>query len=256
MKDRIRVNILGLAVDTLTYEDAMEHIEAMVEEGGPHFVCVNSIQDVMIAQEDERFRRIVNNADLATPDGWPVVWAIRANGHPQPTRVTGPDLMLKLCERSVKTGHKHFLYGGAEGVPELLQKKLEERFPGIQIVGGYSPPFRPLTPEEDEDVVKMLSESGADYLWIGLSTPKQHFWAEEHLGRVDIPVMFTVGAAFDFHSGRIERAPEWMRDHHLEWMHRSIKEPKRIGRRYVKYVPGFVYRFPQQYLGLKRFPLD
>lgn len=254
--DRKRVNILGVAVDTIPFDRAVQAIEEMVKAGETHYVCVNSTQDIMIAQKDARFRKIVNQADLAPPDGWPVVWALRANGCEQKGRVTGPDLMLAVCERGVAKGFSHYFYGGAEGVPELLGKKLAEKFPGLKVAGGYSPPFRPLTPEEDLQVIDMLNASGADILWVGISTPKQHFWIEEHLGKIKIPLMFAVGAAFDFHSGRVQRAPLWMQHYYLEWFHRLCKEPRRLGKRYLNYLPGFAIKFTLQLLGLRKYSVD
>jgi len=253
---RQRGNILGVAIDAVGFEEALDRVEDLIRSGGSHYVCVNSTQDIMISQDDETFRQIVNNADLATPDGWPVVWGLRANGLVQKGRVTGPDIMLAMCERSVRKGYKHYLYGGAEGVPELLETKLVERYPGLQIVGRYSPPFRPLTPEEDQAAIDTINASGADMLWVGLGTPKQHFWIKDHLGKVKVPVLLGVGAAFDFHSGRIQRAPKWMQDSGLEWVDRIFKEPKRLGKRYLKYLPAFAWKFSGQLLGIGRYSID
>lgn len=254
--DRKRVNVLGLSVDHISFENAVASIEQLIASGESHYVCVNSTQDIMISQSDRYFRQIVNGADLAPPDGWPVVWAMRSYGFNQKTRVTGPDLMAAICERSVEKGYKHFFYGGAEGVPELLAQKLSQKFPGIRIVGGYSPPFRPLTPDEDRQVIEMLNASGADILWIGISTPKQHYWMKEHREAVNIPLMFAVGAAFDFHSGRVKRAPLWMQRYYLEWLHRLWQEPRRLGMRYLRYLPAFAWKFALQRLTISDYRSD
>lgn len=253
---RKRANILGVAVDVVSFQEAVNRIEELVSIGKSHYVCVASTQDIMIAQKEQRFRQIVNHADLATPDGWPVVWAIRVSGYEQRGRVTGPDLMLAMCERSIITNHSHFFYGGAEGVPELLAQKLKEQFPGLKVKGVYSPPFRPLAEEEDKKVVEMLNNSGADMLWVGLGTPKQHFWIKDHLGKVKIPVMLGVGAAFDFHSGRIKRAPKWMQNNGLEWLHRLYQEPRRLWLRYFEYLPKFALKFTAQFLQVRHYSAD
>jgi N-acetylglucosaminyldiphosphoundecaprenol N-acetyl-beta-D-mannosaminyltransferase len=253
---RVRVNVVGVAIDVTTYERAVERIERLIAEGGAHYVCVNSAQDIIIAQDDRRFRRIVNAADLATADGWPVAWTLRARGHDQPGRITGPDLMLRLCARSAATGHSHLFYGGGLDVPQRLAVNLQRRFPGLRVAGAYSPPFRPLTAAEDDEVVAWMNRSGADVLWVGLGTPKQHFWIDEHLGRVRIPMMLGVGAAFDFYSGRIRRAPGWMQQHGLEWFHRLCQEPRRLWWRYVNYLPRFAVSSTAQRWGWRRYPIN
>ncbi|MEZ5490835.1 MAG: WecB/TagA/CpsF family glycosyltransferase [Gammaproteobacteria bacterium] len=254
--ERKRANIMGLAVDAIEFDQAVELILSFAATRPANYVCVNSAQDVVISQTDSRFRNIVNQADLATADGWPVVWGIRRQGLNQGGRVTGPDLMLRVCQESVARGLSHYLYGGAAEVPELLTRKLQERFPGISIAGAYSPPFRPLTPEEDEEVIKTINESNADILWIGISTPKQHFWLEEHVNKLNVGVILVVGAAFDFHSGRVKRAPLWMRDHGLEWLFRAASEPRRLGSRYVKYLPRYFYLSMAQRLGTRKFSIS
>lgn len=253
--DRKRVNIQGVGVDNVTLEEATHRIESLVRIAGSHYVCVASMQDIVIAQKDTMFRQIVNHADLLTPDGWPVVWVMRVNGCTQRQRVTGPDLMLAMCERGAISNHSHFLYGGAEGVAELAAHRLRERFPGLAVKGVYAPPFRPLTEQEDAEVVEVLNSSGADILWVGLGTPKQHFWIEEHLGRVKIPVMIAVGAALDFHSGRVKRAPKWMQNCGLEWLHRVCQEPSRLGPRYLRCIPSFSFRQIAQLLGIGHWSL-
>lgn len=254
--NRIRANILGVAIDQIDYDGALKYLDKFISEGGCHYICVNSTQDIVISQNSEEFKSIVNKSDLATPDGWPVVWAMRILGYKQEGRVTGPDLMLAACEQSVAKGYSHYFYGGAEGVPELLKSKLQNRFPGLRVAGTYSPPFRPLTEAEDEAVINMINNSKADILWVGLSTPKQHFWIKQHLGKIKVPVFLSVGAAFDFHSGRIKRAPIWMQKYGLEWFHRILQEPKRLGKRYLEYLPIFALKFMCQLLRIKRYSIN
>jgi N-acetylglucosaminyldiphosphoundecaprenol N-acetyl-beta-D-mannosaminyltransferase len=208
----------------------------------------------MESQRDENLRRVLNSAGLVTPDGMPLVWLSRLHKFKHVERVYGPDLMLALCERSVSKGYRHFLYGGVEGVPERLAGVLQRRFPGLRVVGAYSPPFRPFRDEEDERVVQMLNEADPDIIWVGLSTPKQERWMADHVNRVTSPVLIGVGAAFDFHSGRKKQAPRWMQRSGLEWLFRLVTEPRRMWRRYLINNPLFVLLVMRQLLGLKRYP--
>jgi N-acetylglucosaminyldiphosphoundecaprenol N-acetyl-beta-D-mannosaminyltransferase len=200
----------------------------------------------MTGVDDTKFQQIANNASLAVPDGMPLVWAVRLLGFDQQERVYGPDLFLAVCERSVGKGYSHFFYGGGQGVPERLAENLSGRFPGIRIAGWYSPPFRPLTEVEDDHVVKTINASGADILWVGLGAPKQEFWMASHVGRISAPVMVGVGAAFDFHAGRVRQAPRWMQDRGLEWVFRLCVEPRRLWKRYLYNNPRFLYHLGKQ----------
>jgi len=182
----------------------------------------------MECQRDPELRRIYNASGMTTPDGMPLVWLSRLHGYHHVDRVYGPDLMLALCERSVKRGYRHFFYGGAEGVPEHLAARLQSRFPGLIVAGTYSPPFRPLRPEEDEQIVQLINETSPDIVWVGLGSPKQERWMAEHIDRLTAPVLIGVGAAFDFHTGRKPQAPRWMQRSGLEWLFRLLTEPRRL----------------------------
>lgn len=253
---RKRANILGIAVDVINLQETIDRIEKSVRASKHHYVCVVSTQDTIIAHKDENLKLIINHADLVLPDGWPVVWAMRANGFRQEGRVTGPDLMLALCEYGTKLGLSHFFYGGQKGVSQLLSKKLTERFPGLKTGGTYSSPFRPLSPEEDEKIISLINDSDADILWIGLGALKQHFWIYEHLNKVNTPVMIGVGAAFDFNSGRLKRAPTWMQHYGLEWFHRLCQEPRRLWKRYLECLHKFPLKLLGQLLGIKKYNID
>jgi len=163
--------------------------------------------------------------------------------------------MLALCEHSVSAGYCHFFYGGAAGVPEQLAAMLQKRFPGLQVVGTYSPPFRSLTPKEDEQIVRMINEAEPDIVWVGLSTPKQERWMAEHVGRLVAPVLIGVGAAFDFLSGRKRQAPRWMQRAGLEWLFRLLSEPRRLWRRYLVNNPLFIILVLLQMAGVRRYDL-
>jgi N-acetylglucosaminyldiphosphoundecaprenol N-acetyl-beta-D-mannosaminyltransferase len=155
-------------------------------------------------------------------------------------RVYGPDLMLAVLGRAAERGWSSFFYGGAEGTPELLASRLQERFPGLRIAGTYSPPFRPVTAEEDEAIVARINDARPDLVWVGLSTPKQERWMDAHVGRLAAPAMLGVGAAFDIHAGNLRQAPRWMQRNGLEWLYRLYREPRRLWRRYLRNNPAFV----------------
>ena len=242
------VNILGVGVSAIDPPAALRTIDRWIASGERHYVCVSGVHGVMESQRDATLRRIHNRAGLVTPDGMPLVWLSRLKGHRTVARVYGPDLMLDCCRLSVERGYRHFLYGGMEGVPELLAGKLTTRFPGLQIVGSYSPPFRALTPAEDEAIVRRINEAEPDIVWIGLSTPKQERWMAEHRDRLRAPVLIGVGAAFDFHAGLKRQAPGWMRRSGLEWLFRLVTEPRRLWKRYLVNNPLFLGRLLHQTL--------
>ena len=172
------------------------------------------------------------------------------------TRVYGPDLMLDVCAWSQQSGCRHFFYGGMPGVAETLRDRLGQRFPGMRVVGCYSPPFRPLNAEELAHLQRTIRETKPDILWVGLSTPKQERFMVEHLPKLDVTLMVGVGAAFDFHSGRVRQAPRWMQRSGLEWFYRMCSEPRRLAGRYLRNNPRFAFKFALQCAGLKRYPLE
>lgn len=234
-----RVDVLGVQVSAVSLDTATREVRRWVESGERHYVCVTGVHGVMESQRDEGLRRIHNASGMTTPDGMPLVWAGRYAGAVDMDRVYGPDLMLALCRDAVQHGWRSYFYGGGPGVPEQLADRLQARFPGLQVAGCWSPPFRPLTPEEDAEEVRRINASGADLLWVGLSTPKQERWMAAHRDRVDAPVMFGVGAAFDIHAGLLPQAPVWMQQRGLEWTYRLAREPRRLWRRYLRNNPAF-----------------
>jgi len=211
---------------------------------------------VMEAQTDEKLRRVLNQAFLCTPDGMPMVWLGRLHGHHEMRRVYGPDLMLDVCEWSRTNPCKHFFFGGAAGVAEALQHKLTARFPGLQVVGCYTPPFRALNAEEEKQLQETIRAVRPDIMWIGLSTPRQEKFMAEFLPRLDVTLMIGVGAAFDFHSGRVRQAPRWMQRSGLEWCYRLCHEPRRLAGRYLRNNPLFALKIAAQLCGLKKYSLE
>lgn len=240
-----RVDVLGVGISAVDIPSAVDRLDRWVAEEADRYVCVTGVHGVMESQDDGELKTIHNRAGMVTPDGMPLVWLGRIGGQRQMDRVYGPDLMLEVCRQSPSRGWRHYFYGGAEGVPETLAERLTARFPGLEVVGTYSPPFRPLTPEEDEEIVARINASRPHMTWIGLSTPKQERFMAAHVGRVR-GIMLGVGAAFDFHAGLKRQAPAWMQRSALEWLFRMVTEPKRLGPRYLRNNPRFLMRIAGQ----------
>jgi N-acetylglucosaminyldiphosphoundecaprenol N-acetyl-beta-D-mannosaminyltransferase len=255
-----KMPVLGIPLALTSYEGTMDWLDARVMARDQVLVSAAAVHLVMVAQENPDVRDAVLNHTLVLPDGVPLVWAQRALGHREASRVYGPDLMAKYLARSVRTGVRHYLYGGrSQGALVELALSLRRSYPGVRIVGGYSPPhesngagtrpapFRPLTDEEERWVIDDINRSRADVVWVGIGQPKQEVWAAEIRDRVEAPVMIGVGAAFDFHAGLIPQAPAWMQDYGLEWVYRLTQEPRRLWPRYARYNPRFVLGFGRQY---------
>ncbi|RDJ24073.1 glycosyltransferase [Bosea caraganae] len=239
-KEPARVDILGVRVSAINLPLALDTIESWIAERKQRYVCITGAHGVMESQRDETLRTIHNQAGLVTPDGMPLVWLSRLLGHSKTRRVYGPDLMRALSALSAKRGYRQFYYGGDVGVADALSAALTRSYPGLAVAGTLSPPFRPLSSEEDAGIVAQINAAKPDIVWVGLSTPKQEYWMASHAGRIDAPVMIGVGAAFDFLAGRKAQAPLWMQRNGLEWLFRLNQEPRRLLRRYAWIVPGFI----------------
>ena len=248
-------NVLGVGVHAVDLPRAVEAIETAVAERQRGYVCVTGVHGVMEAQRDPRFREIMDRALLVVPDGMPMVWVGRTQGLDQIGRVFGPDLMSEMCRRSAKTNVTHFLYGGKTGVAEELRSNLERRYPGLQILGTFTPPFRPLLPNEQVDLENLLARLKPDVIWVGLSTPKQERFMSEFISRVPQTIMIGVGAAFDVHTGRAKDAPDWVKKAGLQWVHRLLQEPSRLWRRYLINNPQFLWMILLQLSGLASYQL-
>jgi len=242
------VPVLGVPLAVIDYERTMDWIDATVARDERGYVCVAAVHTVMVCQEDPDLREAVLSSSLTVPDGQPLVWAMNALGHTLPSRVYGPELMARYCERSARTGVRMFLYGGRnQGALVQLALNLRRRYPGLRIAGGYAPPFRDLDDEECQGVTDEINRSGADVVWTGIGVPKQEKWMARMRDRLDAPVLIGVGAAFDFHADLIPQAPNRMQDLGLEWAYRLAHEPRRLWRRYLRYNPRFVAGFARQY---------
>jgi N-acetylglucosaminyldiphosphoundecaprenol N-acetyl-beta-D-mannosaminyltransferase len=255
LKQIPKVNVLGVGVSAIDLNTAEQLVMEALQTHARGYVCVTGVHGVSEAQADPAFREILNGAFLNTPDGMPMVWMGRIQKASGMDRVYGPDLMLRFCERTAQSGHSHFFYGGAPGVAQELKTAMERRFPGIKVAGTYTPPFRPLTPEEERQLQAGIEQSKPDIIWVGLSTPKQEKFMASHWKTLPATLFFGVGAAFDFHTGRVRQAPRWMQRSGLEWFFRLMCEPKRLWKRYLKNNPLFVMRAFLQITGLRRYRL-
>jgi N-acetylglucosaminyldiphosphoundecaprenol N-acetyl-beta-D-mannosaminyltransferase len=256
MKNIERCNVLGVGVHAVNLPQATAFLAAAVRQRRRGYVCVTGVHGVMEARKSPEFRRTLNRSLLTVPDGMPLVWLGRRRGFTQMGRVYGPDLMLALCEQSVREHWTHFLYGGQPGVADELKAVLTRRFGGIRIVGTYCPPFRPLNEHERQHFVGQIAETRPDLFWVGLSTPKQERFMAAHLADLDTTLMLGVGAAFDVHTGRLKDAPAWMKHAGLQWLHRLLQEPRRLAPRYASIVPAFLFLLMLEKLGIVRYSLD
>jgi len=248
-----RVNLLGVLITPTNLADTVKTLETWRAEGKREYVCCVSVHGIVEAQSDPAFRSVLSRAALTTQDGMPLVWWCQHAGFKAASRACGRDVMLAMCEIAAEKGHRHYFYGGAPGIPELLVANLTKRFPGLPIAGYRSPPFRQLSPGEDAREVAMINETKPDFVWIGLGTPKQDRWMADHLGKIEAAAMLGVGAAFDFHAGVKSNAPQWMQRSGLEWLFRLASEPRRLAGRYLIGNSIFVARATQQLLGWKSY---
>jgi N-acetylglucosaminyldiphosphoundecaprenol N-acetyl-beta-D-mannosaminyltransferase len=247
------VNILGVKIHATSMDCALATIERAVAGCEKGYVCVTGVHGIMEAQSDANLQRIINHSTLTVPDGRPTVWVGWLHGLFQMRQVTGPDMMLKICELSTEKGYTHFFYGGNAGVAEELKDILTCRFPGLKVIGTYCPPFRALSTEEEAALIHKVAELKPDFFWVGLSTPKQEKFMDQYLPKLDTKLMLGVGAAFDIHTGRIKDAPYWMKLIGVQWLHRLYQDPKRLWRRYLINNPKFVYRIALELLGIGKW---
>jgi len=250
--------VLGTKISSTSYGHAAESIGEWARQRVSRYVCLATVNEIMQAYDSAQFQSIMNEADLVTPDGMPLVWASRLLGRTDATRVYGPDLTLILLQMAASRGFPVGFFGGTPAALGRLTERIAERFPAVQIAYAWSPPFRALTQDEDRDVTAAINRSGARIVFIGLSSPNQNYWMAAHRGQIN-SVLVGVGAAFDFLSGSKPQAPRWMMRVGLEWLFRLLTEPRRLWKRYLKHNPRFVGLFALQLLGLRHFqptPID
>jgi N-acetylglucosaminyldiphosphoundecaprenol N-acetyl-beta-D-mannosaminyltransferase len=247
--------ILGMPIALADYAQALDVMDGMIARRQKGYVCAVAVHAVMVAQDDPEMRDALLGSSLTVPDGMPVVWAANLLGENLEDRVYGPELMLRYSERCAERGHRVFLYGGRDqGSLQQLALNLRLKYPGIKIVGGYSPPFRPLTADEETAVAEQINAARPDVVWVGIGVPKQEKWMAHMRDRLDAPVLAAVGAAFDFHAGRVSQAPAWMQERGLEWTYRIAQEPRRLLPRYLIHNPRFVLRIAAQLVRERLLP--
>lgn len=232
-------DVMGVNINVTNMNKTVSLIEDQLETWRGKYICVANVHTTVTAHEDTKYQQIQNNAVMALPDGGPLSQYSRKQGFTEARRVTGPDLMREILSLSAEKGWRHYFYGSTQQTLDLLRQKIDERYPGTQIAGMYSPPFRSLTPQEDAEIVAQINATQSDFVWVGLGAPKQERWMAAHEDRVQA-LMIGVGAAFDYEAGNIQRAPQWMQKHNLEWLFRLLQDPKRLFKRYfttnVKYL--------------------
>jgi N-acetylglucosaminyldiphosphoundecaprenol N-acetyl-beta-D-mannosaminyltransferase len=241
------VDVLGVPLALTDYDRMLDWVDSMVSTRSRAYVCVCNVHTVMASSEDPDLRAALETSAVNVPDGQPLVWAINALGHSLAGRVYGPELMSRACARAADSGQGFYLYGGRnQGALVQLALELRRRYPGVKIVGGYSPPHRPLSDDEEAAIADEINRSCADVVWVGIGVPKQEKWMRRMRPLLEPPVLVGVGAAFDFHAGLVPQAPYWIQEAGLEWAFRLAHEPRRLWRRYLRYNPRFVGAFARQ----------
>lgn len=248
-----RTNILGVHLSAINIDDALRRSDELIRSDGHGYICAADVHSITEALSDPVHRDILNSSFLTTPDGMPLVWIGRLQGHKRMRRVYGPDFLIEMCRLSVGRGYRHFFYGGNPGIVERLSARLRNLFPGLHIVGTYTPPFRPLTAGEELRLFQLVERVKPDVIWVGLGSPKQERFMAQYCEKLDCRLMVGVGAAFDFHSGAKKEAPRWLQNAGLQWLHRLMQEPRRLGRRYLACIPIFLWNVGLQSTGLRRF---
>jgi N-acetylglucosaminyldiphosphoundecaprenol N-acetyl-beta-D-mannosaminyltransferase len=248
-------NVLGVKISAVDLKSAIDLADRWIgSKAGYGYVCATGVHGVMEARADSELRRILNHAFLNAPDGMPMTWVGRLQGLREMDRVFGPDLMMAICQLSVERGYRNFLYGGKPGVAHMLSETLQKRFPGLQVVGTYTPPFRALTQEEEKEVLAQVRESRPHIIWVGLGAPKQERFMAQYVDYLQVPLMFGVGAAFDYHTGSIRDCSAWVKRAGLQWLHRLVQDPRRLWKRYLLNNPAFLWHIAWQLLRLRQYP--
>ncbi len=233
-------NILRVNIAAINMQWLVDYLEKNIKDISGDYITVANVHTTVTAFENEDYLNVQNGGLMAIPDGGPLSSVGRKRGHENMQRTTGPSLMEEIFKISQKNGYRHYFYGSTEETLEKLKQKLCEKYPGIQIAGMYSPPFRQLSEQEDEEITANINQANADFVWVGLGAPKQENWMAAHLGRVN-GLMIGVGAGFDYHADNIKRAPQWMQNHNLEWFYRLMQEPRRLFGRYFKTNTKFIW---------------
>jgi N-acetylglucosaminyldiphosphoundecaprenol N-acetyl-beta-D-mannosaminyltransferase len=234
--------VIGVPIATMQIPDVIAKMEEWIaSRDRTHYICVTNVHVVMEGRRDPSFLEVLNAADLCIPDGMPLVWIGRIRGHELCRQVRGTDLLLDFCRATAGTGYNHCFLGGRPGVGSKLAIELQRRYPGVRVTGMFSPPFRNLTKQEDDEIIEQINRAAPDVLWVGLGCPKQERWMRDHQDKLRVPVILGVGQAFDILSGEAPQAPRWMQENGLEWFFRLCREPRRLWRRYLIYNTAFIF---------------
>lgn len=257
-KPEDRANVLGVEVDALELRGALDQIEAALNARRKGYICMAGVHGIMEAQRNPEVMKTYAGSFLTLPDGMPTVWVGRLQGHPAIRQVTGPALMLEVFRRRQFADLRHFFYGGKPGVAQELAESFKRRFPWARIVGTYTPPFRELSLLEERQLISRVRMLRPSIVWVGISTPRQELFMRHYLPLLDTTLMFGVGAAFDFHTGRIRDCAEWIKRAGLQWLHRLIQDPRHLLWRYMRNNPSFLWQISLQLAGLRihRLPED
>ena len=247
-------NVLGVKVSAINMGCAIDMADRWIAAGNSGYACVTAVHVVMEAQRDRSYLQILNRAAFNLPDGMPLSWVGWFQGRREMDRVSGPGFMLEMCQLSAERGYRNFLYGGEPGVAEELRESLSRKFPGLQVVGTYTPPFRSLNPEEERELLAQVREARPDIIWVGLGAPKQERFMAQFVDQLQVPLMIGVGAAFDYHTGRLRDCSDWVKRAGLQWLHRLAQDPKRLWKRYLRAIPAFLWHIALQLTGLRRYP--
>lgn len=242
-------DVLGMKVSAIDMARALNLAIDAIDRGVAGYVCFAGVHGVMEAQRDPELLRTFNRATIVAPDGMPLTWVGRLQGYRHMDRVFGPDFLIEMCRISVDRGYRNFLYGGKTGVAERLRANLQREFPGLQITGTYTPPFRALSPDDVVELAAQIKQTRPHILWVGLSTPKQEKFMAQFIGRLEVPLMAGVGAAFDYHTGAIRDSSSWIKRAGLQWVHRLAQDPRRLWKRYLINNPAFLWQIALQLVG-------
>ena len=243
--------ILGVPISLVDLKTAVATILLWTKNRVANYVCIRDVHGLMISLRDPEVMNIHHAAGMVTPDGMPLVWISKWRSKLPVERVCGADLVDALCNDGQSRGLRHYFYGGKPGIAESMIRNLKAKYPDLVVAGFHTPPFRSLTEEEDAAIVDAINKSSAQVVWVGLSTPNQEFWTREHVGQINGATLIGVGAAFDFHSGAVTRAPKWMQKSGFEWLHRLLSEPRRLWRRYLVIAPAFVVKIVREEIGFR-----
>ncbi len=244
-----KVDLLGIPVDSVTMDGTLDTMERLIRERKPSYLVTPNVDVLVQLQKDQEFRRIYNGAAMVLPDGVPLLWAAKFLRRPLQAKVAGSDLFVKFCERAAKNGHKVYFMGAMPGVAAQAAEILTKRYPGLKVVGTYSPSFGFEKNEaECALIVEKIRQAEPDVLFVGLGSPKQEKWTDRYKEQYDVPVTVGVGISFDYVAGTVKRAPKWMQNAGLEWFFRLMIEPKRLWRRYLVNDPVFFWLVLKQKL--------